>query len=457
MTETVAHFGVWSLVPPFVVIIMAILTKRSVEPLIIGSVVGYLMLSFKDFPGNFIDSLTSTLQDESVVWVIMVCCLYGAIIHLLIQSGGAFAFGRYMPKHIKNEKTALLSTWLMGVIIFIDDYLNALVVGSSMRKITDQFKVPREKLAYIVNSTSAPVCVLIPISTWSIYIGKLIEEEGLVAKGKGFMGFVQTIPFNFYSWFAVLLVLGVIIGWIPNIGKMKTAERRAKETGVIIPPGSESLQQSATIEADVEKSKPAYFFIPLAVLIAGTIAFGIDALKGVGFALLFTMGYYWYKKILPYSKLFEGAIEGAKSMIFPLFILVMSYILKNLGDEMGMTQYVIESVQGTVPKEYLAAVIFLTLGIIAFATGSSWGIYAIAIPLVVPLATALGANIWLVLGAVISAGTLGAHACFYSDATVLTAIGTECNNVQHALSQLPYAIISSILALVLFTVFGLIL
>jgi tetracycline resistance efflux pump len=457
MIEAGTHFGAWSLIPPLVVVVIAILTKRSVEPLIIGCVVGYLMLGFTDFPGNFIGSLIKTMQDESLVWVIMVCCLYGAIIHLLIQSGGAFAFGRYMPKHIKNEKTALLSTWLMGIIIFIDDYLNALVVGSSMRKITDRFRVSREKLAYIVNSTSAPVCVLIPVSTWSIYIGKLIEDEGVVAKGKGFMGFVQTIPFNFYSWFAIFMVLGLILGWIPNLGKMKTAEKRAKETGMVIPPGSESLQQSSVIEADTDKAKPAYFFIPLAVLIIGTIAFGIDALKGVGFAVIFTIAYYWYKKILPYHKLFDGVIEGFKSMIFPLVILVMSYVLKNVGDEMGMTQYVIESVQGTVPREYLAAVIFLTLGVIAFATGSSWGIYAIAIPLVVPLATALGANLWLVLGAVISAGTLGAHACFYSDATILTATGTECNTIQHALSQLPYALISTVLALILFTVFGMIL
>ena len=164
-----------------------------------------------------------------------------------------------------------------------------------------------------------------------------------------------------------------------------------------------------------------------------------------------------YKKVLPYEKLFDGVLEGVKSMIFPLVILVMSYVIKNVGDEMGLTQYVIESLSNTVSKEYLAAIIFISLGLIAFATGSSWGIYAIAIPLVVPLAQVMGANIYLVLGAVVSSGIVGAHACFYSDATILTATGTECDNIQHALTQLPYAVISSILAIICFLIFGFIL
>ena len=447
-------YGIYSLVPPFVVIVLAILTKRSLEPLLLGCVVGYLMIDWRSFPDNILQSLIKTMQDESLVWVILVCGLYGALIHLMVQSGGALAFGHYMLRYIKTRRSALLMSWAMGVIIFIDDYLNALVVGATMRKITDHFKVPRETLAYIVNSTSAPVCVIIPISTWAIYIGKLIEDTGAVEKGQGFMGFVKTIPYNFYSWFAVLIVLAFIFGLIPVFKRMKKAQQRVDETGVLAPPGSEALSQTADIPVDVEQSKPAYFFIPLLVLIAATIAFDIDALKGVVTAVVFTIGYYWVKKILPYEALFESIFEGFKSMLFALAILVVSYVLKNIGDEMGMTQYVIESMQGMVTKEYLPALVFASLGLIAFATGSSWGIYAIAIPMVVPVATSLGANVWMVLGAVISAGTLGAHACFYSDATILTATGTECNNIEHAFTQLPYAMIAAGLAVVCYLIVG---
>lgn len=452
--EQISAFGIWSLVPPLVVVILAILTRRSIEPLLIGCVVGYLMIDWHSFPDNFLQSLIRTMQDESLVWVILVCGLYGALIHLMVQSGGALAFGRYMLRYIRTRRSSLLMSWLMGIVIFIDDYLNALVVGATMRKITDHFKVPREMLAYIVNSTSAPVCVIIPLSTWSIYIGKLIEDSGVVEKGGGFMGYVKTIPYNFYSWFAILIVVLFIFGIIPVFGRMKKAQRRVDETGVLAPPGSEALTQTGEIPADIEKSKPVYFFLPLLVLLVATISFDIDALKGVVTAVLFTIGYYWVKKVLPYEQLFDSIFEGFKSMLFALAILVVSYILKNVGDEMGMTQYIIESLDGVVSKAYLPALVFISLGAIAFATGSSWGIYAIAIPLVVPLATALGANIWMVLGAVISAGTLGAHACFYSDATILTATGTECNNIEHALTQLPYALIAVALAIVCFLVAG---
>ncbi|NUQ25990.1 MAG: sodium:proton antiporter [Saprospiraceae bacterium] len=449
-----ADFGIWSLVPPLVVIVLAILTKRSMEPLVLGCVVGYLMIDYRQFPDNILQSLIKTMQDESLVWVILVCGMYGALIHLMIQSGGALAFGNYMLRYIKTRRNSLLAAWVMGIIIFIDDYLNALVVGATMRKITDHFKVPRELLAYVVNSTSAPVCVLIPLSTWSIYIGKLIEDQKIVEKGQGFYGFVKTIPYNFYAWFAVIGVVLVIYGVIPIMRRMKKAVYRAEETGVLAPQGSEELSQTHEIPADIEKSKPAYFFIPLIVLIAATIALDIDALKGVFVAVLFTIIYYWVIKVLPYNHLFESIFEGFRSMLFALAILIVSYILKNIGDEMGMTQYVIESLQGVVSKAYLPALVFLSLGAIAFATGSSWGIYAIAIPMVVPVAIALDANVWITLGAVISAGTLGAHACFYSDATILTATGTECNNIEHAFTQLPYALMAAGLALVCYLAVG---
>lgn len=449
-----ADFGIWSLVPPLVVILLAILTKRSMEPLVIGCVVGYLMIDYRQFPDNILQSLIKTMQDESLVWVILVCGMYGALIHLMIQSGGALAFGNYMLRYIKTRRHSLLAAWAMGIIIFIDDYLNALVVGATMRKITDHFKVPRELLAYVVNSTSAPVCVIIPISTWSIYIGKLIEDQHLVGKGEGTYGFIQTIPYNFYAWFAVVAVVLVIFGIIPIMRRMKKAVHRAETTGVLAPPGSEELSQTHDIPADIEKSKPAYFFIPLIVLIAATIAMDIDALKGVFIAVLFTIIYYWINKILPYNHLFDSIFEGFKSMLFALAILVVSYVLKNVGDEMGMTQFVIESLKGVVSKAYLPALVFISLGAIAFATGSSWGIYAIAIPMVVPLAAALDANVWATLGAVVSAGALGAHACFYSDATILTATGTECNNIEHAFTQLPYALMAAGLALICYLVYG---
>ncbi len=452
--EPATVFGAWSLVPPLVVIVLAIFTRRSMEPLIIGCAVGYLMIDWHQFPDNFIKSLTKTLQDESMVWVILVCGLYGALIHLMVQSGGAFAFGKYMLRYIRSRRSSLLMAWVLGIVLFIDDYLSALVVGATMRKITDHFRVPREHLAYLVNSTAAPVCVLIPMSTWSIYTGKLIEDSGAVEKGQGFMGFVYTIPYSFYSWFAILLAFMFSMGWLPMFSRMKKAQIRVDETGELSPPNSKPANQSEEILADVEKSKPIDFFLPILVLIATTLAFDIDALKGVMATVLFTIFYYWIKKILPYENLFDSIFEGFKSMLVALAILTVSYLLKNVGNEMGLTEYVIESMRGVVSKEILPALVFVSLGLIAFSTASSWGLYAIAIPIVVPLAQALGANVWLTLAAVISTGAMGSHACFFSDDNVLTASSTECNNMEHAFSQFPYALLATVLATASFLVAG---
>lgn len=448
------NFGVLALLPPLVVIVVAVFTRRSFEPLLVGCLVGFIMIDYNQILPNFSGALIKVMRDESMVWVILVCGLYGALIQLLVQSGGAFAFGAYILKYVKNRKIALLTTWFLGIFLFIDDYLNALTTGTTMRKVSDNFGVSREFFAYIISSTAVPTCVLVPLSTWSIYIGKLIENENLVPKGAGFYGYVKTIVYQPYAWCALFLVPLVVLGVVPIFGKMKVAERRAATQGILAPAGSEKMRLDVNLPTDLSKAKPIHFFLPLLLLIAATIYLDIDALKGILVALLFTVGYYHFAKLLPYTHIFDGLFDGFKSMIFTLAILFMSYMLKEVGDQMGLTQYVIAGLKTTVTARTLPFAAFASLGVIAFATGSSWGIYAVAIPLIVPVAQALGANVWLALGAVISAGSFGAHACFYSDATLLASAGAECDNVQHAITQLPYALISACVAAIAFLLFG---
>jgi tetracycline resistance efflux pump len=439
------EFGALSLIPPMVVIVLAIWTKRSIEPLIAGCLVGFLMINPTTFFSQFVESLSKTLQDEDMVWVILVCGFYGALIGLLIASGGANAFGRSILERVRTRRGALVATWGLGVFMFLDDYMSALTTGATMRRVTDHHKISRGMLAFLVNTTAAPLCCIVPISTWTIYAGKLIEKEGLVADGQGFWGFLYTIPFVFYAWVVVILALFVALGWFPVFGKLAKMEADAAKNPSI-------LQKNEPISP--KKANSFDFLIPLIVLLAATIWFEIDALKGVIVALVFTAIFYKFSGKMRYSDVFDHAFEGFKSMLLALGILTMSYVLKLVGDKMGLTPFVVESIRSAVSGPFLPVVVFLALAFISYTTASSWGMYAIAIPLIAPVAASLGANVWLTIGAVISAGAFGSHACMYSDATILTAASCETDNVEHSLSQLPYAMIAVTAAAILYFIFG---
>ena len=222
------HWGFWSIVPTISVLVLALLSRKTFEALLGGALIGFIILNPLNFFSGFTNSLLEVMQDPTIGWVILVCGLFGSLIHLLVKSGGASAFANYLLKYVKSRKSALLITWALGLTIFIDDYLNALTIGTSMKKITDKFGVPREMLAYVVDSTAAPICVLIPLSTWAIYVAGLLESTGVTPQGGGLQGYLKAIPYISYGWIAALMVPLVILRIVPPLGAMKKAEERAK-------------------------------------------------------------------------------------------------------------------------------------------------------------------------------------------------------------------------------------
>jgi tetracycline resistance efflux pump len=241
----------------------------------------------------------------------------------------------------------------------------------------------------------------------------------------------------------------VALGIMPLYGKLKRAEARASSTGVLSPPNS-PVATGESAAQDHTRSKPIYFFLPLVFLILATLVLGKngepDALNGVLAGVCFTFFYYLFSRVMTFTAISDGIFEGFKSMVFALAILTMSYVLKKVGDEMGLTPYVIEAVRPFVSKGMLPMIVFLSLAFISYTTASSWGLYAVAIPIVVPLAQALGANVWVTLAAVVSSGAFGSQASFFSDVTVLTSSSTECNNMEVSYAALPYNLLAVLLA-----------
>ncbi|KJY97570.1 Na+/H+ antiporter NhaC family protein [Pseudoalteromonas piscicida] len=451
-----------SIIPPVVVLTLAIILRRPILSLVIGALVGLALLDPATVLANFADASLKVMGDETIGWLILVCGTFGALIALLVHTGGALAFGRNALKMAKGPKSSLLMTYFLGVIIFIDDYLNALTVGETMRRVTDKFKISREMLAYVVDSTAAPICVLVPLSTWAVFFGGLLVDNGVAGEGQGISTYIQAIPYMLYAWVAVIMVPLVIFGVVPLFGPMKKAELAAKQ-------GQPALEQvdleevhtpdhyaAKAIEQEFEQAdtqgKLVNFLLPIGLLVAFTVYFDIDVWKGLLATLAVTIPFYMVQRLMPLADMLEQMINGFKCMLPAIGTVIAAFIFKDVCDQLLLPQYVINVLSPYMTAGLLPAMVFLSMAILAFATGSSWGIFAVTIPIVMPLAVAVDANIPLVIGALLSASSFGSQACFYSDSTVLAAQGSDCNLVSHAITQLPYALIAAAIAFVGFLI-----
>lgn len=445
-------YGLLTLLPVLVVIVLATVTRSSFEPLIVGILTACVIAYQGNFLTKFIEHLTTALTDKNSGWVILVCMLYGSLITMMIRGGGTSGFSNFLLRYVHNRRTALLATWVLGILIFIDDYLHSLSVGAAMKKITDKFNISRELLAYTVHATSAPLCILLPISTWSIFISGIIEKEGIVGKGEGMIGYMHAIPYMVFGFVGITLVLLVALGWVPIIGKMKQAEFRAS-TGATIPPdiGGPIVPQEEIVPA---KSKLSYFILPMIVLIATTVYFDFDALKGALITNFFVFVYLFLEKAMTLRQLSDAVLSGFNTILFPIILVILAFALKLVNDDLHLVQYVIAHVEPYMNKEFFPAIAFLTLATIAFLTGASWDLYVIAIPLIVPLARALEADIWLAISVVVCAGAFGSNTGFFSDSTILSASASNVPTMQHALTQLPYALIALSVSTLLYLVIG---
>lgn len=438
------------LIPTLIVLLTAIITHRPVASLIIGVISGILLHSPSNLLSSFSDISIEVMQDPQIAWVIIVCGLMGSLFYLLIATGGVEAFTHAMSRHANTRNKSLLITWLLGLAMFLDDYLNAIVIGNSMKKITDKFKVSRSMLAYIVDSTAAPTCVLVPLSTWAVYFSVILESTEYVSIGEGIKYYISAIPYMFYPIIALILVPFVATGRFPLFGPMKKEELM--------------VRNKKKEELKIEDSEPNNrrgsnasiwnFILPILMLIAISWFYEIDLLKGIISTLLIIIPVMLVLKIIDMNRAFDAILEGFKIMIPPLMIVVAAFMFKNINDQIGLPQYVIETMKPLLSPQLFPVIVFISMAFMSFATASNWGIYVIIIPIVMPLGIALDVPIPLIIGSVLSASSFGSHACFYTDATVLAAQASGVDTMKHALTQIPYALVAALIASLAYIVFA---
>jgi Na+/H+ antiporter NhaC len=415
------------------------------------------------------DYLLIQLTDSYNAGVLVLLVFIGGFVGLMETSGGAAAFAKRVAHIISNRTRAQLAAWFGGVAIFFSDLGTPLIVGPIFEPLMDKLKLSREKLAWILDSTASPVAVLVPVTGWAVYIMGLIQKEyaGLGITESDWTAFVRTIPFNVFSILTVLMVpLVALTGY--EFGAMAKAERRTRETGDIYWPGSKPLRPSSSSLSAA--SSPILVWLPLVVLfgslvgILAPLGFPFRQVPGGAFRAALSAAYLFAAITLMFLmrryrvKSFDETIDtyttGMQKMMTVAAILVLAWALGTVGEHLGTANYTIELIRENVPGWLIPPLVFLVGAVMSFATGSSWGSFAIMLPIVIPMAHALGAPIHASIGAVLSGGLFGDHASPISDTTILSSMGAACDHIDHVKTQLPYALLNAGISLVVFAVAG---
>lgn len=435
------------------IIVGAISTKKCVEFLIAGSLLAAIVL----YQGSFITQWCTLIQTALAdnVWIIIICGLFGSLIALLQTAKGSFGFSKLVEKLCNTEKKTLFTTFVLGILIFVDDYLNVLSIGVCMKGVFDKKKIPRETLAYMLDSTAAPVCVLLPFSTWAVFYASLFFEQDVV-KNAGFTSgmdaYMHAIPFCFYPIITLVIVLLFALGVMPKLGAMKKAYARVAETGKVYSDASRKYNHEE-YKGYEEEGNIWDFIIPMAVLVGVAVATS-DVLVAVVWAIIACFIIYVPRKVITFDEFFNIVAKGFADMIPVSILLVVAFAVQAITSEMGLADFIIETATPLLSAATFPVITFILVAALGFTTGSFWGMCAVVTPIVFPLAAALGANPVLVMSAIVSGGAFGSHACFYGDATVLASTGACIDNMEHTMTQLPYVLLASVLTVIAYLVCG---
>ena len=465
----------WSLIPPVVAIVLALITKEVYSSLFLGILVGAILYSGGNFEGTvnhiFSEGMISVLSSSSNVGILVFLVILGTMVCLMNRAGGSAAFGRWAGKHIRTRVGAELATILLGVLIFIDDYFNCLTVGSVMRPITDQHNVSRAKLAYLIDATAAPVCIIAPISSWAAAVSGFVPGED------GMSVFVRAIPYNYYALLTIVMMVSMVL-MKAEFGAMGVHESNALKGDLF----TTAARPYAGAEEDGKvnpRGKVMDLLIPIISLVIccviGMIYTGgffdgtdfvtafpqsdasVGLVLGSFFGLVITVLLYLVRKVLSFRDCMACIPDGFKSMVPAILILTFAWTLKSMTDSLGADEFVAEMVKSSASGlvNMLPAIIFLVACFLAFATGTSWGTFGILIPIVVHVFENTPGDLMIIsISACMAGAVCGDHCSPISDTTIMASAGAQCDHVSHVSTQLPYAVVAAVVSFITYIFAG---
>ncbi len=462
-----------ALLPPVIAIALALITKEVYSSLFIGILVGGLLYSNFAFESTilhvFNDGIVASVTDSYNMGILIFLIILGSMVCLMNKAGGSAAFGRWAKDHIKSRVGAQLCSVLLGVLIFIDDYFNCLTVGSVMRPITDKQNISRAKLAYIIDATAAPVCIIAPISSWAAAVAGFAED------GQGFNLFLRAIPYNYYALLTIVMMVGMIL-MKTEYGPMARFEKNAIEQGDLF--SGSNPYANATDDSPEDKGSVLDLLLPVIVLIIccviGMIYSGdffdgegfisafsnsdasVGLMLGSAFALVFTLVYYLIRRSMPFKEMMSCIPEGFKAMVPAIMILTFAWSLKAMTDSLGAKFFVRDFVRSSATgvQMLLPVIVFVIGCLLAFATGTSWGTFGILIPIVQSVFSMDNPMAIVCISACMAGAVCGDHCSPISDTTIMASAGAQCDHVNHVSTQLPYAITCAVVSGLTYLIVG---
>lgn len=447
-----------SLLPPIIAIVLALITKEVYMSLFIGIISGsllYTMFNPVQTVTKTFDTIIAKLADGWNVGIIIFLVILGIMVSLINKAGGSAAYGEWAAKKIKGRKGASLATFALGAMIFVDDYFNCLTVGSVMRPVTDKSKISRAKLAYLIDATAAPICIIAPISSWAAAVASVAPE------GEGLSLFIRSIPYNFYALLTIVMVIAIaVMGF--DYGPMKKHELNA-ENGDLFTTGKEE-NETEIVSGNVKKGKVLDLILPVIVLIISCVmgmVYTGGFFEGVSFitafsecdasvglvlgsfiALAFTFIYYLVTRRLTFKELTSSFTEGFKAMVPAIMILTFAWTLSGITMDLGAKVFVAEFVRSNAAglTWLLPAIVFVIAVGLAFSTGTSWGTFGILLPIVCAVFPGGGELMIISISACLAGAVCGDHCSPISDTTIMASAGAQCNHMNHVSTQLPYAL-----------------
>ncbi len=472
----------WSLIPPIVAIGLALITKEVYSSLFIGIVIGGILYSIGSSDYNLFegtvrhvlyDGIIANLADSNNVGILVFLVMLGVIVCLMNMSGGSAAFGRWAQKRIKTRIGAQLATVVLGCLIFVDDYFNCLTVGSVMRPITESHKVSKAKLAYLIDATAAPVCIIAPISSWAAAV------SGFVGEGEGFRVFISAIPYNYYALLTIFFMIGITIMRI-DYGPMRKHEENAILHDDIYTTPERPYADAEKEVRDDGKGRVIDLVIPVIIIIvfcicgimySGGFFYGennfidsfanSDAAAGLSFgsllSLIVIIIYFMFRRTIKFREMMDAIPEGFKAMIAAILILTLAWTIKTMTDSLGAADYVAGIVKSGAESfmNFLPAIVFLVGCGLAFATGTSWGTFGVLIPIVMAVFENYDVQMEIIsISACMAGAVMGDHCSPISDTTIMSSAGAQCYHINHVNTQIPYAVTVAVVSFVCYIIAG---